>query len=81
MRYTIGWLCLLAIVLGSTFGFPLTGVSSTLSARYTSSTDQWLEHALSRPRNRGPRSRCLSNWVLFGLYKKVGDSLVRASYS
>lgn len=27
VRLTIGWLCLLGIVFGSAFGFPLTGVS------------------------------------------------------
>ncbi|KAG2074553.1 hypothetical protein BDR04DRAFT_1070910 [Suillus decipiens] len=28
IRLTIGWLCLLAIVFGSAFGFPLTGISN-----------------------------------------------------
>lgn len=75
---SIGWLCLLGIVFGSAFGFPLQGVRICLhlpgiSIVYHVSS----EYCLSRPCCLGCRSFPFPVLLLGNIKEKKRDSLVR----
>ena len=79
VRLTIGWLCLLGIVFGSAFGFPLTGVSYIILNELSDADVVTVEHRLWTSSNFSTWIVCFPVWFLLEFHEQVSHLLVGAS--
>jgi CNT family concentrative nucleoside transporter len=74
-RLTIGWLCLLGIVFGSAFGFPLTGVRS-VALNFFGQADVAIEQRLWTSSNFSTWVVCFPVRFLLVFHKQIRYLLV-----